>query len=159
MLYFALYCSGKSQCEGLYLTMWKMCLKSKIEVFLRGSKQQKKAALIDGFFHNVESHIKHYAAPDIDSEITNLIKSVFVLHLDCIKKCANTVLLIYVLDGDSCSWKTGMIYSKCKKTILLIYAPLYSGFYKSRRRRKEGASVSSAEAFGAAWHARVENDA
>lgn len=81
MLYFALYCSGKSQCEGLYLTMWKMCLKSKIEVFLRGSKQQKKAALIDGFFHNVESHIKHYAAPDIDSEITNLIKSVFVLLL------------------------------------------------------------------------------
>lgn len=54
------------------MTMGKMCLKSKIEVFLRGAKQQKKAALIDGFFHNVESHIKHYAAPDIDSEITNL---------------------------------------------------------------------------------------
>ena len=52
-----------------------------------------------------------------------------------------------------------MIYSKCAKNILLIYGPLYSGFYKSRRRRKEGASVSSEEAFGAARHARVENDA
>ena len=62
------------------MTMGKMCLKSKIEVFLRGAKQQKKAALIDGFFHNVESHIKHYAAPDIDSEITNK-KSVFVLAI------------------------------------------------------------------------------
>lgn len=52
-----------------------------------------------------------------------------------------------------------MIYSKCANTVLLIYAPLYSGFYKSRRRRKVGASVSSEEAFGAARYARVENDA
>lgn len=55
--------------------------------------------------------------------------------------------------------KIGVIYSKCAKNILLIYAPLYSGFYGSRRRRKEGASVSSEEAFGAVRHARVENDA
>lgn len=134
-----------------------MRLKSQIEVFLRGFKQ-KKAAFIDGFFHNVESHFKHYAAGHRQRN-NKLKKSVFVLHIECIKKCANTVLLIYVLDGDSCSWKTGMIYSKCKKNILLIYAPLYSGFYESRRRRQEGASVSSEEAFGAARHARGGNDA
>ena len=52
--------------------------------------------------------------------------------------------------------KIGVIYSKCAKNILLIYAPLYSGFYESRRRRQEGASVSSEEAFGAARHARAE---
>ena len=62
--------------------MVEMRLKSKIEVFLRGFKQ-KKAALIDGFFHNVlnPSTIDHARAFDSENKQTKSLSKPLLLQV------------------------------------------------------------------------------
>lgn len=90
MLYFALYCSGKSQCAGFIPNDVENALKIENRGIFEGVSSNKKSRPYRRLFIMLNP-ISSIMAPDINSEITNL-KS---LSLSCILSVSRNVQIQY----------------------------------------------------------------